>query len=57
VRLFSGHSSTLAVPSSANHLPVASFSTSWTKSFKTDCCLTNLDTRLLGGLEDGLVFF
>jgi mitogen-activated protein kinase organizer 1 len=27
------------------------------KSFKTDCCLTNSDAHVIGGSEDGLVFF
>ncbi|EFH55460.1 hypothetical protein ARALYDRAFT_901872 [Arabidopsis lyrata subsp. lyrata] len=62
MRLFShqinGHGSTLAVPqllkSSACGFILYM---SWTKSFKTNCCLTNLDTRPLGGSEDGLVFF
>lgn len=27
------------------------------QSFKTDCCLTNSDAHVIGGSEDGLVFF
>lgn len=27
------------------------------QSFKTDCCLTNSDAHVIGGSEDGMVYF